>query len=139
MTAQFPVAVHALVYLLHTGEVTSSEKLADNICTNPARVRKVMAALCRAGLARCRQGKGSGYLTREDGAEITLSAVMAALGETPVNMSWRSGDELRDCPICSGMGAEMDRLYNELNENCMSALERVTIGSISGDLLGGKK
>ena len=43
MTAEFPVAVHALVYLLHTGDVTSSEKLSDNICTNPARVRKVMA------------------------------------------------------------------------------------------------
>ena len=34
MTAEFPLAVHALVYLLHTNRVTSSQELADNICTN---------------------------------------------------------------------------------------------------------
>ena len=134
MTAEFPVAVHALVYLLHTGDVTSSEKLSDNICTNPARVRKVMAKLCRAGLARCSQGKGSGYTTRADGGEITLRAVMEALCETPVNMNWRSGDELRNCPICSGMGGEMDRIYAGLNEKCMRELDGVTIGSISADI-----
>ena len=32
------------------GDMVSSEVLAENICTNPARVRKVMAQLKRAGL-----------------------------------------------------------------------------------------
>lgn len=67
MTAEFPVAVHALVYLLHTGRLTSSGELADNICTNPARVRKVMAKLHQAGLVDATKGKGSGYLTRPEG------------------------------------------------------------------------
>lgn len=35
MTGNFCVAVHALVYLNHKGETVSSEKLAENICTNP--------------------------------------------------------------------------------------------------------
>jgi DNA-binding IscR family transcriptional regulator len=134
VTAQFPVAVHALVFLLHKGELTSSEKLAANICTNPARVRKVMAMLCRAGLAGCRQGKSSGYFPRPDGECITLRAVMEALSERPLSMSWSSGDEKQACPICSGMGREMDRLYDELNEDCLRSLEKVTIGSISADL-----
>ena len=45
MTSEFAIAVHALVYLNHKGETVSSEALAENICTNPARVRKVMAKL----------------------------------------------------------------------------------------------
>ena len=43
MTSEFAIAVHALVFLNHKGETLSSDALADNVCTNPARVRKVMA------------------------------------------------------------------------------------------------
>ena len=39
MTSEFTVAIHGLVYLHHRGETASSEVLAQNICTNPARVR----------------------------------------------------------------------------------------------------
>ena len=39
MTAEFALAVHGLVYLYHRGEMVTSEELAQNICTNPARVR----------------------------------------------------------------------------------------------------
>lgn len=57
MTSEFAIAVHALVYLNHKGETVSSEALAENICTNPARVRKVMAKLKKAGPRR-HQGGG---------------------------------------------------------------------------------
>ena len=50
MTSEFGMAVHALTFLNHKGEIVSSEALAKNICTNPARVRKVMAKLKKAGL-----------------------------------------------------------------------------------------
>ena len=56
MTSEFGMAVHALTFLNHKGEMVSSEVLAENICTNPARVRKVMAKLKRAGLVP--PGKG---------------------------------------------------------------------------------
>ena len=56
MTSEFAIAVHALVYLNHKGETVSSEALAENICTNPARVRKVMAKLKKAGLVATRRG-----------------------------------------------------------------------------------
>lgn len=47
MKSDFSVAVHALVYLSVKGCTLSSDALADNICTNAARVRKVMARLKR--------------------------------------------------------------------------------------------
>lgn len=131
MTAEFPLAVHALVYLLHKGTVTSSQELADNICTNPARVRKVMAKLHRAGLVDSLRGKGSGYLTRPDSAGLPLDSVLSALHEEPVTMNWRSGDVDKECLIASGMGDVLDGLYANMNEICRRQLAAVTIGNIN--------
>ena len=61
MNSDFIVAVHALVYLNHKADIVSSEALAKNICTNAARVRKVMAPLKRAGLVTTREGNVGGY------------------------------------------------------------------------------
>ena len=62
MTSEFAIAVHALVFLEHKGIVISSEELAKNVCTNPARIRKVMAKLKRADLIRTKEGTEGGYL-----------------------------------------------------------------------------
>ena len=52
MTSEFTIAVHALVFLNHKGTVFSSEGLAANVCTNAARIRKVMAKLKKADLVK---------------------------------------------------------------------------------------
>ena len=49
MNSAFCVAVHALICLNRRQEQLSSEELARSICTNPARVRKIMAGLKREG------------------------------------------------------------------------------------------
>ena len=54
MKSDFIVAVHALVYLSHRGCLASSEELAENICTNPARVRKIMGKLKKMGIITTR-------------------------------------------------------------------------------------
>ena len=48
--SSFSIAVHALVYLNHMEKVLSSEELAQNVCTNPVLIRKVMSKLKKAGL-----------------------------------------------------------------------------------------
>lgn len=45
--SSFNLAVHALVCLSHSERSLSSEALAENICTNPTRVRRVQAVLKR--------------------------------------------------------------------------------------------
>ena len=135
MTAEFPTAVHALVYLGHKGCTISSAELADNICTNPARVRKIMAKLCRAGLAKATEGRSSGYASVAGYEKITLRAVAAALGEEPVCIGWRSGDIDRECLISSGMAEEMDKIYARLNGRCMEELGKITVESVSDDVL----
>ena len=70
MTAEFPLAVHALVYLYKSGKVTTSNELAENICTNPARVRKVMTLLKNSGLISSGRGKDSGIWWVWRGEEV---------------------------------------------------------------------
>ncbi len=139
MTAEFPLAVHALVYLVHKDGCVSSLELADNICTNPARVRKVMTRLHHAGLIEAARGQGSGYKALPDTGSLRLSTVLEALSEEPLSMNWRSGDIDRECLISSGMGLVMDGIYASLNKECMSLLSQMTIGEIVERLFKNKE
>ncbi len=61
MDSSFNLAIHALVCLSHSGRSLSSEALAENICTNPTRVRRVLAGLKKAGMVETREGLDGGY------------------------------------------------------------------------------
>lgn len=54
------IAVHALVYLDHKKTVLSSEALAENTGTNPARVSKEMAKPKKAALVMIKEGMAGG-------------------------------------------------------------------------------
>jgi Rrf2 family protein len=131
MTSDFSAAVHALVYLGHQGATVSSEALAENVCTHPARIRKIMAKLVKAGMICAREGKaGGGYALKSDASAITLGAVLRALGENMITTCWKPGNRQNPCAISSGMAAVLDSLYNKLDTNCMDELERVTVRDI---------
>ena len=106
MDSSFNLAVHALVCLSHSGRSLSSEALAENICTNPTRVRRVM----------------------------TLRQVAEAVNTRFVDCAWHSGDIDRDCAICSGMAGVMDALYRNMNEECAAYLSHITITDIETQL-----
>lgn len=130
MTSEFTVAVHGLVFLQHKGEKVSSEALAKNICTNPARVRKVMAKLKKAGLLATKEGAVGGYRFDGDPHALTLAEVARALGETFVCAAWHSGDSEMPCLVASGMAGVMDGIYEELNGLCMRRLEKMTLADV---------
>lgn len=136
MTSEFCVAVHALVCLNHKGGLLSSEELAENICTNPARVRKVMARLKKAGLVSTKEGSEGGYLFTGDPEQVSLRTVSDALGTRFVGASWRSGAQDMDCLIASGMAQIMDHIYGELDSLCRQRLESMTIQSIDRQIFG---
>ena len=56
MNSEFIIALHALAYLRHRNTNVSSEELAKSICTNPARIRKVMAKLKKSRIAGNKRG-----------------------------------------------------------------------------------
>lgn len=140
MNGLFCVAVHALIYLDKRNCVLSSEELAANICTNPARVRKVMAPLKRAGLVETRTGMEGGYRLVVSPAEVTLAQVADALKVRFVEPAWHGGGEVDcDCMVASGMAGVMDCLFEALEARCRSYLGELTLAHLEGQLPGGKE
>jgi len=129
MDSSFNLAVHALVCLSHSGRSLSSEALAENICTNPTRVRRVLAGLKKAGMVETREGLDGGY---------RLTADPEAVNTRFVDCAWHSGDIDRDCAICSGMAGVMDALYRNMNEECAAYLSHITITDIETQLFAHK-
>ena len=80
MNSDFLLAVHGLVYLNHKKEILSSDILAQNICTHPARVRRVMARLKKAGLIETREGRvDGGYFFSLAPSSVNLKMISDAL------------------------------------------------------------
>ncbi|MBU5626898.1 Rrf2 family transcriptional regulator [Oscillibacter sp. MSJ-2] len=130
MDSSFCVAVHALVYLNHKACMLSSEDLAENICTNPARVRRVMSALKKAGMVHTKEGSVGGYRFAGDPEQLTLDLVADALGARFVDSSWHSGDADMECLVASGMADLMDELFLDLNTRCKERLAQVSIADL---------
>ncbi len=92
MDSSFNLAIHALVCLSHSGRSLSSEALAENICTNPTRVRRVLAGLKKAGMVETREGLDGGYRLTADPASLSLRQVAEAVNTRFVDCAWHSGD-----------------------------------------------
>lgn len=137
MNSDFIVAVHALVFLNHKQGVVSSEALAENVCTNAARVRKVMAPLKRAGLVETREGNEGGYRFAADPVGTDLASIAEALDVRFVEARWHSGDADKECLVASGMGGIMEGIFADLDDCCRERLKRVTVASIDDRIFGG--
>lgn len=135
MTGEFVVAVHSLVYLNKRREMLSSDALAQNVCTNPARIRKVMAKLKKAGLVKTKEGAEGGYCFYGDPASINLRQVCEAVECKPVNTTWRSGSEDMECMVASGIAGVLDELYADLNKECLRKLEEYTLADVDNRLV----
>lgn len=135
MNSDYSLALHALVYLSHRQDVVSSEELAENICTNPSRVRKVLSKLKKAGLVETREGNVGGSRFVGDPEAMTLAQVADALKVRFVETNWHSGRIDRKCLICSGMAGVMDELLLDLDDRCRARLSELTIADLHRRLM----
>ena len=134
MTSEFAVAVHALVFLNHQNTSKSSEEIAENVCTHPVRIRKVLAKLKKAGLVDTKEGTHGGYHFIKKPENVNLLMVCKCISEKPVDVKMSTGDMDMDCQIASGMAGIMEAVYSEMDEACYDVLKRITIASIDKKL-----
>lgn len=125
--SEFTIAVHGLIYLGHNNSSFTSEALAENICTNPVRVRRVLAKCRVNGLVQTKKGVHGGYFLINPLEDITLKDVYDALQVPIIQNTWHSGDINEQCMISSGMSAAMDDLYDELNKEAIAKLATITL------------
>ena len=136
MTAEFTVAVHAMELLHHKGTVLSSEAIAQNVCTHPARVRKVLSKLEKAGLVEGKNGQQGGYQFTRPAQEITLLDIFDAVCDTLLKNAWRSGDLNCECMVASGMADVMDGVYTAVEKTGRETLAAMTLTDVDRQLFG---
>lgn len=135
MNGLFCVAVHALIYLDKRGCMLSSEELAANICTNPARVRKVMARLKKAGLVATKAGNEGGYHLLCAPGAVTLDQIADALEVRFVEPAWHSGGDVDcGCMVASGMAGVMDGLFDDLDRRCRARASQLSLADLEAQL-----
>ena len=125
--SEFTIAVHGLVYLGHNNSIFTSEALAENICTNPVRVRRVLAKCRKKGLVQTKKGVRGGYFLTDNLEAITLKNVYEAIKIPIIQNTWHSGYINEQCMISSGMSEAMDDLYDELNKDAIAKLATITL------------
>ncbi|MEA4970814.1 MAG: Rrf2 family transcriptional regulator [Candidatus Pelethousia sp.] len=136
MNGEFNAAVHALVCMSHKGSLLSSETLAANICTNPARVRKIMAKLKSTGIVASKEGPEGGYSSALPAGETTLALVARAVDARFISPGWHSGDVDMKCLIASGMAGLLEEVYSRMDALCQGYLDSITIADLEARIFG---
>ena len=131
MNSEFIVAVHSLVYLASTPErMATSELIACNVATHPARVRKVLSCLRKSGFVATKEGSGGGYLLDCDPEQVTLADIYRNMCPGALKPSWSSGDPEGPCVVSSNMRHVMDRIFADAERHLESYLEKLTIAQV---------
>ncbi|WP_248929799.1 RrF2 family transcriptional regulator [Paenibacillus hamazuiensis] len=131
MNSEFTIAVHSLVLLAYKPDhMATSDYIAHNVCTHPARVRKVMGCLRKAGYVAAKEGIGGGFILNCDPAQVTLAEIYRLTSIGSIKPGWCSGDEEADCMVAGNMAAVMDDIYQEAEQQMIRFLERFTVSDV---------
>jgi Rrf2 family protein len=131
VNSEFTIAVHSLVLLSYTSDhMATSETIAHNVCTHPARVRKVMGMLRKAGYVDTKEGIGGGYLLNCNPDDVTLADVWRTVAAGTLKPHWCSGDPGNNCMVASNIQTVMDCVFGQAERHLESFWSEWTISSV---------
>ncbi|WP_411503819.1 RrF2 family transcriptional regulator [Brevibacillus centrosporus] len=131
MNSEFTIAVHSLALLANLPDhMASSEHIAKNVCTNPARIRKIMSILRKHGFVRTKEGIGGGYILDRDPRELNLAQIYETISSGTLKPHWCTGDPEDACVVSSKMHCVMDQIFNQAEFHYKKYLEQITIQSV---------
>ena len=131
MKSDFVIAMHSLVLLANIPDhMANSETIAENVCTNPARIRKVMSILRKSGFVKTKEGIGGGYVLSCDPEETTMSHIYLAISSGSLKPHWCTGDPKQNCVISSNTQSVMDEIFIESEQHMQSYLNQITISNV---------
>jgi Rrf2 family protein len=131
MNSEFTIAVHSLVFLAHKSDhMATSDCIAMNVATHPARIRKVMSLLRKEGYVRTKEGIGGGFMLSCDPAKVTLAEIYRLTSQGTLKPSWCSGDPEKACLVSANMKHVMDGIFYEAELHMERYLEKQTIAGV---------
>lgn len=131
MNSEFTIAVHSLVYLAYLPDrMASSESIASNVSTNPARIRKIMSCLRKRGFVQTKEGIGGGYILHGNPQEITLGEIYRTVSCGSLKPNWCTGDPEHSCLVSSHTQQVMDEIFHSAELHLETYLDQITIQSV---------
>ncbi|TYR80638.1 Rrf2 family transcriptional regulator [Priestia megaterium] len=131
MNSEFMIAVHSLVYLAYLPDhMASSDAIAKNVSTNPARIRKIMSYLRKNGFVKTKEGIRGGYILDCNPQEVTLAHVYRMVSHGSLKPNWCTGDPEENCLISSKTQIVMDEIFTDAENYFETYLEKITISSV---------
>lgn len=131
MNSEFTIAVHSLALLAYLPDrMASSELIASNVSTNPARIRKIMSCLRKRGFIQTKEGIGGGYILHSDPQKITLGEIYRAVSCGSLKPNWCTGDPEQPCPVSSNTQHVMDEIFQGAELHLEKYLDQITIQSV---------
>ena len=128
-STRFPVGVHILVALVtKRTEWLNSESLAWSIGTNASMVRRILAALNRAGLVTCQAGVAGGAKLAKPPEQITLLDVYQAV-KLKSNVGVHTPNP--ECPMGAVIGGPLQAILDETEEAVNRVLSGKTIAEVT--------
>ena len=135
MNTRFAVAVHILTFLeTQDGRPASSELLAASINTNPSLVRRLLAQLAKAGLARSQMGTGGGALLARPAGRITLLDVYKAVDEDAVVLPLHP-EPNPQCPVGRNIAAVLNGRITAAERALQKELASTSIADLAKDIV----
>jgi len=135
MNSEFTIAVHSLVLLAyHPGKMASSNYIAENVSTHPARVRKVMGLLKKTGYVVSKEGVGGGFILKADPDQVTLGEIYRVTSEGSLHPNWCSGDRNMPCVVASNIEEVMAKVFCDAETHLTLYFDKFTISDVLKEL-----
>jgi Rrf2 family protein len=137
VNSEFTIAVHSLVLLAYRPDhMATSEMIAHNVCTHPARVRKVMGCLRKQGYVAAKEGIGGGFILMCDPKIVTLADIYALTSAGYMQPGWCSGSDEQECIVACSMAAVMRGVYSDAEQQLVGFFRRLTIQDVLNRIKG---
>lgn len=130
--SRLSVALHALLHMAETGQLTS-EQMAAQGDTHPVVIRRTMGGLRAAGIVRSDKGHGGGWSLVRRLDEITLLDVYAALGE-PTLLAIGNRTESPGCLVEKAVNRALASAFEAAEALLVAQLKSVTLASLARDV-----
>ncbi|APZ50160.1 transcriptional regulator [Jeotgalibaca sp. PTS2502] len=136
ISSRFSVGIHILTLIeLNKDDISSSERLAKSVNTNPAMIRKIMGMLKKAHLISVRPGVAGAKLVKGL-AEISLLDVYKAVHVVNDNELFSIHDNPNpNCIVGRNIQETIDPIFISAQRALEQVLETTTLDQIIDDVL----
>lgn len=127
LKASTDYGLRAVLYLAHKGGTCSSKEISEEMLIPRDYLIQLAQLLRRAGIVDARPGKNGGYRLAKDPADITLLAVMHAVGEDSKSAVRAEREERL---VSAHLDERVRRAYDRALESYDAFMGGITIASL---------